>query len=169
MTADEAKDFLDKLLGDDAEPRLEQKDYAATATHAFQPRDDKVANHILLAEAGTGLGKTLEAGILATTADILENPKNLQIKELDAGIVGRSIDDLDAAVVNTDWAIKSNLTQDDRLATEAVENNPYRNFIAVKAGDESKPWVKTLVAAYQNETVKETLATVYKGTALPAW
>jgi ATP-dependent DNA helicase DinG len=59
VTADEAKDFLDKLLGDDAEPRLEQKDYAATTTHAFQPRDDEAANHILLAEAGTGLGKTL--------------------------------------------------------------------------------------------------------------
>jgi D-methionine transport system substrate-binding protein len=108
-------------------------------------------------------------GILATTADIAENPKKVEIKELDAGIVGRSIDDLSAAVVNTDWAIKSNLTQQDRIATEAVENNPYRNFIAVKQGDEDKPWVKTLVAAYQNETVKETLAKVYKGTALPAW
>jgi D-methionine transport system substrate-binding protein len=110
-----------------------------------------------------------DAGILATTADITDNPKNLEIKELDAGIVGRSIDDLDAAVVNTDWALKSQLTQQDRLATEAVENNPYRNFIAVKAGQENAPWVKTLVAAYQNETVKAALATIYKGTALPAW
>lgn len=108
-------------------------------------------------------------GILATTADIAANPKKVEIKELDAGIVGRSIDDLSAAVVNTDWAIKSNLTQQDRIAAEAVENNPYRNFIAVKQGDEEKPWVKTLVAAYQNETVKATLAKVYQGTALPAW
>jgi D-methionine transport system substrate-binding protein len=110
-----------------------------------------------------------DAGILATTADITDNPKKLEIKELDAGIIGRSIDDLDAAVVNTDWALKSHLTQADRLATEAVENNPYRNFIAVKAGHENDPWVKTLVAAYQNETVKAALATIYKGTALPAW
>lgn len=110
-----------------------------------------------------------DAGILATTADIADNPKKVEIKELDAGIVGRSIDDLSAAVVNTDWAIKSNLTQQDRIATEAVADNPYRNFIAVKQGDENKPWVKTLVAAYQNETVKEILAKVYKGTALPAW
>lgn len=110
-----------------------------------------------------------EAGILATTADILDNPKQVEIKELDAGIVGRSIEDLDSAVVNTDWAIKSNLTRDDRIATEAVENNPYRNFIAVKQGRENEPWVKTLVAAYQNDTVKATLAKVYKGTALPAW
>jgi D-methionine transport system substrate-binding protein len=110
-----------------------------------------------------------EAGILATTADITDNPKNLQVKELDAGIVGRSIDDLDAAVVNTDWALKSNLTQADRIATEPVADNPYRNFIAVKAGHENDPWVKTLVAAYQNDTIKESLKTVYKGTALSAW
>jgi D-methionine transport system substrate-binding protein len=110
-----------------------------------------------------------EAGILATTADITENPKKLEIKELDAGIVGRSIDDLDAAVVNTDWALKSQLAQQDRLATEAVEGNPYRNFIAVKEGHENDAWVKTLVASYQNETVKAALATIYKGTALPAW
>jgi D-methionine transport system substrate-binding protein len=110
-----------------------------------------------------------DAGILATTADITDNPKKLEIKELDAGIVGRSIADLDAAIVNTDWALKSHLTQADRLATEAVENNPYRNFIAVKAGHENDPWVKTLIASYQNETVKAALATIYKGTALPAW
>jgi ATP-dependent DNA helicase DinG len=65
ITPDEARDFLDQLLGSDAEARLEQKDYAATTTHAFQPRDDEAANHILLAEAGTGLGKTL--GYLAAS------------------------------------------------------------------------------------------------------
>lgn len=110
-----------------------------------------------------------EAVILATTTDIVENPKDVQVKELDAGIVGRSIDDLDAAVVNTDWALKSNLTQAERIATEPVADNPYRNFIAVKAGHEKDPWVRTLLSAYQNETIRDALKTVYKGTALPAW
>jgi ATP-dependent DNA helicase DinG len=59
VTPEEAKTFLTDILGTDAEMRLEQKDYAATTTHVFQPRDEKTANHILLAEAGTGLGKTL--------------------------------------------------------------------------------------------------------------
>jgi D-methionine transport system substrate-binding protein len=110
-----------------------------------------------------------EAGILATSQDITDNPRKLVVKELDAGIVGRSIDDLDAAVVNTDWALKVGLTPNDRIATEAVDNNPYRNFIAVKAGHENDPWVKTLVQSYENDTVRATLAKVYKGTALPAW
>ncbi|WP_131118452.1 MetQ/NlpA family ABC transporter substrate-binding protein [Lichenihabitans psoromatis] len=111
-----------------------------------------------------------DAGILATTADIVNNPKGLAIKELDAGMLGRSIDDLDAAVVNTDWALKSGLSPDkERISIEPTENNPYRNFIAVKAGHENDAWVKTLVASYQNDTIRDTLKTVYKGTALAAW
>ena len=103
-------------------------------------------------------------GILATTADIAENPKKVVIKELDAGIVGRSVEDLDAAVVNTDWALKSGLTPENRIAQEPIADNPYRNFIAVKAGNENEAWVKTLVASYQNETVKAEFDKVYKGT-----
>ena len=108
-------------------------------------------------------------GILATTADIVENPKNVEIKELDAGIVGRSIDDLDAAVVNTDWALKSGLSPKDRIAQEPIDGNPYRNFIAVKQGNENEAWVKTLVSAYQNDTVKAEFEKVYKGTGLSAY
>jgi D-methionine transport system substrate-binding protein len=108
-------------------------------------------------------------GILATTADIAENPRKIEIKELDAGIVGRSVDDLDAAVVNTDWALKSGLTPENRIAQEPIADNPYRNFIAVKAGAENEAWVKTLVESYQNETVKAEFERVYKGTGLSAY
>ena len=55
----EAQAFLAEVLGQDSEPRPSQKDYAAAATHAFAPRQRKEINNILLAEAGTGLGKTL--------------------------------------------------------------------------------------------------------------
>ena len=109
------------------------------------------------------------AGILATTADIVENSKDVEIKELDAGIVGRSIDDLDAAVVNTDWALKSGLSAQDRIAQEPIDDNPYRNFIAVKQGSENDAWVKALVAAYQNDTVKAEFDKVYKGTGVSAY
>jgi len=108
-------------------------------------------------------------GILATIADIVENPRKIEIKELDAGVVGRAIEDLDAAVVNTDWALKSGLTPENRIAQEPVDDNPYRNFIAVKAGQENEPWVKALVAAYQNDTVKAEFDRVYKGTGISAY
>ena len=134
------------------------------------PNDPSNEGRALVLLQDEGLIKLREgAGILSTTADIVANPKNLQVKELDAGIVGRSIDDLDAAVVNTDWALKSNLTKNDRIATERAKNNPYANFIAVKTGQENEAWVRDLVASYENDTIKETLLKVYKGTAIPAW
>lgn len=108
-------------------------------------------------------------GILATVADIAENPKNLEIKELDAGVVGRAIDDLDGAVVNTDWALKAGLTADNRIAQEAIADNPYRNFIAVRQADAKEPWVVKLVAAYQNPAVKAVFDEVYKGTGVAAY
>ncbi|QGY32276.1 MetQ/NlpA family ABC transporter substrate-binding protein [Pantoea cypripedii] len=109
------------------------------------------------------------AGIFATTADIIDNPRHIQVKELDAGIIGRSVPDLDAAIVNTDWALKSGLTKQDRIAQEGVKNNPYNNFIAVKKENINAPWVKTLVASYQNDAVKTVFDQVYKGTGITAW
>ncbi|CAN7700071.1 MetQ/NlpA family ABC transporter substrate-binding protein [Rhizobium sp. LjRoot258] len=108
-------------------------------------------------------------GILATVTDISDNPKNVEIKELDAGVVGRAIEDLDAAVVNTDWALKSGLSAADRIAQEPIADNPYRNFIAVKQGSENEAWVKTLVSSYQNDAVKAEFDKVYKGTGLSAY
>jgi len=59
VTARDSKQFLQQILGSKAEHRAEQLDYCAEITGAFQPRQQKSENHIVLAEAGTGLGKTL--------------------------------------------------------------------------------------------------------------
>ncbi|PSJ65149.1 MetQ/NlpA family ABC transporter substrate-binding protein [Kumtagia ephedrae] len=134
------------------------------------PNDPSNEGRALRVLQNEGLIKLKDGtGILATVTDIAENPRKLDIKELDAGIVGRSVDDLDAAVVNTDWALKSGLTPDERIAQEPVADNPYRNFIAVKAGAENESWVKTLVESYQNETVKAEFDRVYKGTGISAY
>lgn len=134
------------------------------------PNDPSNEGRALLVLQDQGVIKLRDgAGILATIADIAENPKKVEIKELDAGIVGRSVDDLDAAVVNTDWALKSGLTVENRIAQEKIADNPYRNFIAVREADQSAPWVKTLVSSYQNDTVKAEFDRVYKGTGTAAY
>lgn len=109
-----------------------------------------------------------EAGILATVIDVTENPRNFDLRELDAGVVGRAIDDLDAAVVNTDWAAKAELL-DHRIAEESGANNPYTNFVAVRTEDKDAPWVATLKQAFQSDAVKEAYASAFKGAAVPAW
>jgi len=135
------------------------------------PNDPSNEGRALLLLQDQGLIKLRDgSGILATVADIVANPKDIKIKELDAGIVGRSIDDLTAAVVNTDWALKAGLKADkERIAQEKIANNPYNNFIAVKTDKQNAPWVKTLVASFQNDAVKDALTKVYKGTGLAAW
>ncbi len=135
------------------------------------PNDPSNEGRALLVLQNEGLIKLdPDAGILATVTDIVENPKDLRISELDAGVVGRAIDDLDAAVVNTDWALKAGLDPDqERIAQEPVENNPYRNFIAVRTEDKDAPWVAPLVAAYQNETVRAVFDRVYRGTGVAAY
>ncbi|WP_420961156.1 MetQ/NlpA family ABC transporter substrate-binding protein [Brucella sp. IR073] len=135
------------------------------------PNDPSNEGRALRVLESQGLIKLKDgAGILATPIDIAENPKKLEIKELDAGVVGRSIDDLDAAIVNNDWALKAGLDPvKDVIARESKENNPYNNFIAIRTEDKDAPWVKPLVAAFQNDAVKAKLLEVYKGTAQPAW
>lgn len=134
------------------------------------PNDPSNEGRALLVLQDEGVIKLRDgAGILATVADVAENPKNVVIKELDAGIVGRSVDDLDAAVVNTDWALKSGLAIEDRIAQEKIADNPYRNFIAVREADLGEPWVKTLVSSYQNDTVRAEFDRVYKGTGTVAY
>ena len=111
-----------------------------------------------------------DVGLLPTARDIADNPKHIHIKELDAGIVGRAIGDLDAAVINTDWAIKAGIKiPQERIAQEQVSGNPYRNFLAVNAKDANAPWVHALVQSYQQPNVAAEILSVYHGATLPAW
>ncbi|ALL67052.1 Methionine ABC transporter substrate-binding protein [Paraburkholderia caribensis MBA4] len=135
------------------------------------PNDPSNEGRALLLLQANGLIKLrADVGLLPTARDIAENPKHIQIKELDAGIVGRAISDVDAAVVNTDWAIKAGIQiPQERIAQEKVPGNPYRNFIAVNAKDAKAAWVKTLVDSYQQANVASSILTVYHGATLPAW
>jgi D-methionine transport system substrate-binding protein len=135
------------------------------------PNDPSNEGRALLLLQANGVIKLREnVGLLPTARDIASNPKHVQIKELDAGIVGRAIGDLDAAVVNTDWAIKAGIKiPQERIAQEQVPGNAYRNFIAVNAKDAQAPWVKVLVESYQQTNVASSILSVYHGATLPAW
>ena len=125
---------------------------------------------LLLLQAQGLITLRSDVGLLPTARDIAKNPKNIHIKELDAGIVGRSIDDVDAAVINTDWAVKSGIKiPQERIAQEKVTGNPYRNFIAVNEKDANAPWVHALVESYQQPNVASEILAVYHGATLPAW
>ncbi|WP_336277080.1 MetQ/NlpA family ABC transporter substrate-binding protein [Bartonella sp. CB178] len=107
---------------------------------------------------------------LLSPFDIIENPKNLKIRELDAGILGRAVDDFDIAIVNTNWALTTKLDlEKDAIAWESAQNNPYDNVIVVRTADKDKPWVKKLVAAYNSEPVREKIKEVFGTKAQTSW
>lgn len=108
-------------------------------------------------------------GLTATPQDIVSNPKNLQIKELDAAQIPRSLDDVDAAAINTNYAMTAGLvpTKDALVLEDA--NSPYANVIAVRTQDKDNPAIQKLIKAYQSPEVKKFVEEHFKGSVVTTW
>ncbi|HEV7369671.1 MetQ/NlpA family ABC transporter substrate-binding protein [Arenibaculum sp.] len=109
------------------------------------------------------------AGILPTPLDITANPRDLRIVELDAAQLPRSLDDLDAAVVNNNYAVLADLKPSDAIAIEPAIDNPYGNVIAVRTADKDKPVFDRLVAAYHSDEIRKFIEDHFKGALIPAF
>ena len=117
---------------------------------------------LLLAKAGLITLKD-GVGITATVQDIATNPKNLKFQELEAAQVPRTLDDVDAAVINSNFAMQVQLNPTkDTLFQEGAES-PYVNIVAVRAGDENRPEIQALIKALKSEKVKKFIEEQYKG------
>tara|TARA_R110002110_G_scaffold20015_10_gene81948 strand:- start:3536 stop:4312 length:777 start_codon:yes stop_codon:yes gene_type:complete len=134
------------------------------------PNDPTNGGRALLVLQQLGMIKVdPEAGLVPTVLDIIENPKDLSFKELDAAQLPRSLADLDAALINTNYAIASGLSpKEDSIAMESADN-PYVNVIAVQKGNEDAPWVKTLLEAYHSDEIKAFIDESYHGTVITSW
>lgn len=109
------------------------------------------------------------AGLQATPLDVVRNPKKLKFVELDAAQLSRSLGDLDAAAINTNYALPAGLNpQTDALGAESAQG-PYAGQIVVREADKDKPWVKTLVQSYHSEAVRNFVNTEFKGSLQPTW
>ncbi|MEU9603844.1 MetQ/NlpA family ABC transporter substrate-binding protein [Streptomyces sp. NPDC048057] len=111
-----------------------------------------------------------DAGNAATPKDIAANPKKLTFKELEAAAVPRALDDVDAAVINGNYAVQTKLSpKNDSLALESAENNPYGNFLAVKEGGEKDPRIEKLAKLLKSPEVKKFIEDKYDGSVIPAF
>lgn len=109
-------------------------------------------------------------GLVPSLLDVATNPKKLQFIELDSAQLPRSLDDFTAAVVNTNHALNGGLDpKKDLLVQEPRVNNPYGNFVAVRAKDKDRADLKKLVEAYQSKEVSDYIDSQFKGAILPAW
>ncbi|MCA6121283.1 MetQ/NlpA family ABC transporter substrate-binding protein [Bradyrhizobium sp. WSM 1704] len=108
-------------------------------------------------------------GFKPTTLDIAENPRKLKFVEVDAAQAPRALDDVDAAVINTNYATQAGLDPVKDPILREDPKGPYVNLIAVRAADKDKPWVKVLVDSYHTPEVKAFVLTKFKGAVLPSW
>jgi len=109
------------------------------------------------------------AGISATVFDVIENPKNIQLVQIEAAQLPRSLDDLDASAINTNYAVQANLVPTrDAIAIEDAKS-PYANLIAVRTQDVGRPWVAKLVKAFQSPEVKKLVEASFSGSMVPAF
>ncbi len=134
------------------------------------PNDPTNGGRALLLLQSGGLIKLRDGvGLKASPLDIKENPKKLQILELDAAQLPRSLNDLDAAAVNTDYALDAGLSPDKDGIVKEGTDSPYMNIIVVRREDKDKPWVATLLNAYHSPEIKKFVLDKYKGAAVPGW
>ncbi|WP_344535463.1 MetQ/NlpA family ABC transporter substrate-binding protein [Streptomyces albiaxialis] len=107
------------------------------------------------------------AGPEATLGDITDT-KGLKFKELEAASVPRAFDDVDAAVINGNYAVDTGLNPSkDALAAEKVKGNPYANFLAVKDGNQDDPRIKKLARLLNSDEVERFIEDKYKGGIAP--
>jgi len=131
------------------------------------PNDPTNGGRVLLVLQDKGLIKIKpSAGLKATPLDVIENPKKLKFVELEAAQLARSLDDLDAAAVNTNFALSAGLNPGkDAIAQESAKS-PYVNVLVVREQDKDKPWVGKLVKAYHSDEIRKFIQTEFKGAVL---
>lgn len=104
-----------------------------------------------------------DAGITATIKDIQDNPYNITFKEVEAAQLPNVLQDVDYAVINSNYAIEAELNpMSDALAIEG-SSSAYSNILAVKEGNESSDGIKALVAALESQKVADYITEKYEG------
>ena len=143
------------------------KDLPDGATIAI-PNDPTNGARALILLANNGLIKVKD-GLLITAMDITENPKKLKFEELEAAAIARALQDVDGAVINTNYALEAGLNPvADALIIED-QNSPYANILAVREDNKDDAGIKALGEALNSPEVKKFIADEYKGAIVPAF
>jgi D-methionine transport system substrate-binding protein len=123
---------------------------------------------LLLQKAGLITLKD-ESKITATPRDIAENPKNLDFKELEAATLPRILNQVDMALINTNYALEAGLNPtEDALVIEGSDS-PYVNILVARPDNKDSDAMKKLAAALNSEDVREFILTNYEGAVVPAF
>lgn len=135
------------------------------------PNDTTNEARALLLLQAKGLIKLKDgAGITATQKDIAENKKNLKFREIEAAQLVRSLQDVDIAIINGNYALQGGLKVENALAVEASDSlaaTTYANIVAVRKGDENRADIKALIEVLKSSEIKTFIKDHFKGAVVP--
>jgi len=134
------------------------------------PNDPTNGARALLILEKAGLIKLKDGiGDKATVYDVEENKRNLEFVELDAAQIPKQLSELDAAAINTNFAMEAGLTPNEDSIFLEDRESPYVNEIVVRAENKNDPVVKKLIKAYHSDEVKNFIEDKYKGSIIAGW
>ena len=133
------------------------------------PNDPTNGARALLLLQKAGLLKLKDGLDNPAKTDIVDNPKHLQLEELDAAQVPRSLDDVDLAVINTNYALEAGLDPMNGSLFREDKDSPYAAIIAVREADKDNATYKKVVEIYHSEAIKKFIEDHFKGSVIPAF
>ncbi|WP_449601044.1 MetQ/NlpA family ABC transporter substrate-binding protein [Paenibacillus sp. Marseille-Q9583] len=150
--------------------KIKSIDELADGAKVAIPNDATNGGRALILLAKNGLISLKDdTNITSTQADITENKKNLKIIELDAAMLGRQLDEVDLALINTNYALEANLVPTkDALFIEGTDS-PYANILVSRPDNKDSDAIKKLAAALNSPEAKAFIEEQYKGSIIPAF
>ncbi len=151
------------------------KDIAELADGATVALPNNVSNEsraLLLLQTAGVITLDQSKGLLPTTNDITDNPKQLTFKLLDANQTARAITDVDISLINNGMAVDAGFVPtEDAIFLEPVADSskPYYNVIAARAEEKENQTYQTIIKYYQTDEVKEIIDKVTKKSSIPVW
>lgn len=167
---------LTVLIGVHIEPiglysnRIASLDQLRNGATIAIPNDATNGGRALLLLQEAGVIKLADGvGIAATVFDIVDNPRNVRFQELEAAFLPRALADVDAAVINTNYAFEAGLVPlRDALVIEGAES-PYVNVVAVRTGDETDDVLVKLAEVLTRPEVRDFILEKYEGAVVPVF
>lgn len=150
--------------------KLQHLDDLGTGATVAIPNEATNGGRALLLLQSAGIITLREdVGLAATVFDIVDNPRNLRWRELESAILPRALDDVDAAVINTNFALEAGLKPlRDALVIESADS-PYTNWVVVRTGNANNPAIQHLTAALTRPEVSDFIWEKYEGAVVPAF
>ena len=124
------------------------------------------ARALMLLEANNLIKLKEGAGITATKNDIIENPYNIEIKEVEAAQIPNMLQDVDFGVINSNYAISAGINPKEQALVQEGSASAYSNILAVKEGNENSDSTKALVAALESKKVADFINEKYEGSVI---